>query len=386
MWEYFSITLIISAIVAIICFFIGAKQHLDRVYYAPFLLMATLISFLISIMFYWAGYATKTSDYEVWNGEVRGKERVEVSCSHSYSCNCRESCSGSGQNRSCSTICDTCYEHSQDYDWRVNTTINDFNIDRIDRQGKNEPPRWTKVRVGDPIAVIHRFTNYVKAVDSSLFNFDNNVNTNLDKYVPPYPINVYDYHYLDRVLLVNLSKNEVKDLDRWNFRLAIALRKLGTQKQANVIVMIAKLPDPNFEYSVKKLWLGGKKNDIIIILGTPNYPEIEWVRIVSWTEREDFKVSLRDDLLDIKRIEMTAILNSIEEHINKMFVRKRMRDFEYLKSEVQVEDWAYILGLLLGPLGIICATIFIVVEGRKNAAFRNRLITRKHNGSGTGFY
>src|SRR4051812_22989724 len=60
----------------------------------------------------------QTMDEEVWNGHVTSKEQVRVSCSHSYSCNCRQSCTSSGKGgQSCTTVCDTCYEHSNDYDW-----------------------------------------------------------------------------------------------------------------------------------------------------------------------------------------------------------------------------------------------------------------------------
>jgi hypothetical protein len=64
---------------------------------------------------YWAGLSYTTHDYEVWNGEVLDKQQKEVSCSHSYSCNCRQVCSGSDKDYSRSTTCDTCYEHTNDY-------------------------------------------------------------------------------------------------------------------------------------------------------------------------------------------------------------------------------------------------------------------------------
>jgi hypothetical protein len=319
-------------------------------------------------MIYGIGYSNKIIDQEIYNGEVTGKEKIRVSCEHSYSCNCRESCSGSGSNRSCSTTCDTCYEHSYDVDWRVKTTVKEFNIQRIDRQGTQEPPRWTKVTIGQPTAFVYKFTNYIMGVDASLFNFNNNVNTSLDKYVPAYPLNVYDYHYLDRVLPVNIPANQIKDLDKWNYQLALKLRKLGPQKQCNIIIMLVKLDDPNFEYNVKKMWLGGKKNDIIVMLGIPNYPETEisWVRILSWTDREDFKVNLRDALFDLKNLEMNSVLNVIEEHVSKNFVRKRMRDFEYLKYEIQLSDELYIFGILIGPLLISIFSVFLLFQYKKN--------------------
>lgn len=370
MWEYLIASLVVSTLVVGACYYLKF-YHDVNVSFPVFFGIGIIGSLAIAIGIYAGAYQSQVTDYEIWNGEVTRKEKVEVSCSHSYSCNCRESCSGSGSSKSCSTTCDTCYEHSNDYDWRVYTNVEDFNIERIDRQGSSQPKRWTKVQKGDPVAIKRSHTNYVKAVDASLFNFNTGVNTSLDKYVPAYPYGVYDYHYLDRVLMVNMPA--IQDLPRWNYELALRLRQLGPQKQANVIVMMAKLDDPNFEYSVRKQWLGAKKNDVVVILGTPNYPEISWVRIVSWTEREDFKVQLRDALQELKTVDMIPVLNTIQEHTVKTFTRKRMRDFEYLKSEILIPDWAFILGIILGPLCVIGFTLFMVYTDYKNNNRMKRL-------------
>lgn len=369
MWEYFIASLVVSTLIVGACYYLKFYNDPHIPFYV-FFPSGVIVSLLLAAATYGFSFKSQITDYEIWNGEITGKAKVDVSCEHSYSCNCRESCSGSGSSRSCSTTCDTCYEHFRDYDWRVYTNITDFNIDRIDRQGTGQPPRWTKVQKGDPLAMQRSHVNYVKAVDASLFNFSTNVNTALDKYVPAYPINVYDYHYLDRILMVNMPP--IKDLPRWNYELALRLKQLGPQKQANVILMLAKLDDPNFEYSVRKQWLGAKKNDIVVILGTPNYPEISWVRIVSWTEREDFKVQLRDALQELKTVDMIPVLNIIQEHTMKTFTRKRMRDFEYLKSEVLIPNWAFILGIILGPLIAVGFTLFKVYEDydRRNRSKR----------------
>lgn len=113
---------------------------------------------------------SNTRDIEAWNGVVTGKQKVAVPCSHTYSCNCHEVCSGSGKDRSCRTECDTCYEHhsflrtipGNDYDWRVYTSNGEVvEIDRVDRQGVREPPRFTAVRMGEPTTLAHTYTNYM---------------------------------------------------------------------------------------------------------------------------------------------------------------------------------------------------------------------------------
>lgn len=285
----------------------------------------------------------QTLDYEVWNGQVVSKDREQVSCSHSYSCNCRQSCSGSGKDRSCSTTCDTCYEHSHDYDWNVRTTIGDLKIDRIDSQGVHQPQRWTAVAQGQPVAQTHSYTNYVKAVPESLFNKTDLANASAAA-LPPYPLSVYDYHYLDRVIPVGVV---VPDIAQWNTDLAYTLRDLGPSKQANVVIVITKSPDMKYTNALSAAWLGGKKNDVIVVIGAPEYPKIAWVDVISWTDKQLFKVQLRDDIMALSEVDRVKVMSTIHENIMKGFTRKHMADFEYLKDSLEPSaGWMWFLGIL----------------------------------------
>ena len=58
-------------------------------------------------------YISNMHDKEVWTGVVTKKQHEWTSCEHSYQFNCREQCTGSDNNKSCSTVCDTCYEALQ---------------------------------------------------------------------------------------------------------------------------------------------------------------------------------------------------------------------------------------------------------------------------------
>lgn len=114
-------------------------------------------------------------DTEIISGQVEGKKQVKVSCSHSYKCHCYTTCSG-GKTRTCTQHCSTCYDHPYDFDWDVYTTIGEFEINRVDRQGTTEPPRWTQIKVADPVAREHSYVNYIKVAPDSLFNNLKNVN------------------------------------------------------------------------------------------------------------------------------------------------------------------------------------------------------------------
>lgn len=320
--------------------------HTDVTWQEMIINVVLVVALVIVVWF--LGKNSMTSDVEILNGKVVGKEQNAVSCSHSYSCRCRTDSRG---NRSC----DTCYEHLNDYDWDVKTTVGTITIDRVDRQGVDEPPRWSAVTNGQPVAKTHEYTNYVKAVPHSLFNVNQLAMNKYGPLVPAYPSKVYDYQYIDRVLGVGVN---IPDVLKWNHNLGLMLRDLGPSKQVNVIIMVTNVADPTFEYAVQGKWLGAKKNDVVVIIGTPNYPTIEWVRVVSWTDKQLFKVQLRDDILDLKTVDQSKVLGIINQHVSKSYVRKSMRDFEYLDSEILPPDWVIGIAVAIAVLGSILLSVF----------------------------
>ncbi len=306
----------------------------------------------------WAlGKYAQAHDVEILNGQVTGKYSEKVSCEHSYRCNCRQSCSGSGKNRSCSEVCDTCHEHSYDVDWNLRTSVGEIEVKRVNRQGTVEPPRYTRAAVGDPVAQTHGYQNYIKAAPDSLFNAlaEKQALQEYGSLVPAYPSSVYDYHYLDRVLSIGVP---VSDLTAWNQDLANALRVTGPSKQVNLVVVFTKEANPQFATAVNAKWLGGKKNDVVVVFGTPSYPDISWVRVLSWTDREVFKVQLRDALLDMKTVKRETVIPTIASHVEKGFVRRPMEDFAYLKHQIEPPGWVLALLVVLSMAASIGASVY----------------------------
>lgn len=330
----------------------------------------------LSLIAFYSGKAGKTLDVEIWSGEVTSKTQDRVSCSHSYSCNCKSttSCTGSGSSRSCttSTSCDTCYEHSFDYDWVVHSNIGKLDIDRVDRQGLQTPARWSAVKIGEPFSKKNLHTNYIKGVPDSIFNHAQSlaVSSNLHKLVPAYPSNVYDYYRIDRVISVGVP---VPDLPDWNRDVSNLLKQLGPQKQANVIILFVNTNDPQFEYALRSAWLGGKKNDIIVMLGVTEYPKIAWARVMSWTDKEIFKIELRDSLQELEVIDRPTIINMIQSYTMKDFKRKSMKDFEYLENEIDPPDWVIWATFILMALGTVGLAYY---QSRSFGGYRGRRFRR----------
>ncbi len=335
------------------------------------------INVAIGVLVVTAGWAlgryAQMHDVEILNGQVTGKYSERVSCEHSYSCNCRESCTTrSDGSRSCSTTCSTCYEHSYDVDWKLRTTLSDIEIDRVNRQGTQEPPRYSRAQVGDPVAQSHFYQNYIKAAPDSLFNAvaEKQALAQFKDKVPAYPSTVYDYHYVNRVIPVGVA---VPELSAWNQDLANSLRVLGPSKQVNVVVVMTAESDPQFATALNAAWLGGKKNDVVVVLGTPRFPDLAWARVLSWTDKEVFKVQLRDALLDLKTVQRETVLPTVVKHIEQGFKRRPMADFEYLAHQVEPPGWAVVLLLVLSVAASVGASVYLARNMTSTSGPRSRL-------------
>lgn len=289
-------------------------------------------------------------DSQVFNTYVVKKEKLKVSCEHSYTCNCRKV----GK----TTTCSTCYEHSHDFDWRVYSKNGyEFNIDRINRQGTQEPPRFTAVRLNDPVSYKDGYINYVKAAPDSLFNAakDKFLLEKFQKELPEYPMAVYDYHYIDRVIPIGLT---LEEKNVWNYEFQKMLSLLGETKKVNAVMVITASKDDNYALALRAKWVGAKINDVVVVIGAPEYPKISWVRVFSWSDAELFKVQLRDQLMGTT-LDPRETTRIVGERINANYVIKNIKDFDYLENEVQPPMWLLIvLFFLTGAASIGLSLLF----------------------------
>lgn len=302
------------------------------------------VSFLVVGLGFLIARWTSIADWELWNGRITGKQQVWVSCSHSYPCNPHScNCDSKGN---CSTCWDTCYEHFNDWDWDLFTSNDEtITIDRVDRQGSYEPSRWTRAHVGDPTAVSHLFTNYIKARPESVLRIMGSMEQ-FKNLIPSYPITVRDYHYVDRFIPMGVV---VPDVRMWNHDLQEVNADLGKRKEVNIIIVVANTNDLAYQYGLEEAWIGGKKNDLIVIMGVTRYPTIDWVGVMSWSEAEDLKVELRDKIKDIRTIDQREkIMSIVEAMVDHKFIRRHISDFKYLMAGAQPGSVGTVVLFLFG--------------------------------------
>lgn len=289
-------------------------------------------------------YFANTYDREIWNGRVASKKQVTVSCSHSYSCNCSTDSDGN-------ETCSTCYEHLWDYDWMAYTTLGEsIEIDRVDRQGVDEPARWTDTRIGEPTAVKHHYVNYIKGSPDTLFRRT----TEYAQYkgtVPAYPAGIYDYWHLNRVVADGVA---LTDLARWNVALSELNANLGAPKEVNIVLVVVRDRSPEWFYALEREWLGGKKNDVISVVSTDPKGSISWVNVMAWTKNEMVKVRLRDDLSALGNIDqIEEVLAVLQQDIAQFYVRRSMDDFKYLRASITPTTLGWVISLIVGVLASV---------------------------------
>lgn len=302
------------------------------------------------VAFIGAGYLialhARTSDTEIWNGVIARKWQGTEHCCHSYPCNCHEVCSGSGKDRSCHEHCDTCYRHSHDIDWNATTSNGETAFsDGCNSPGSSPPARWNAIIVGEPTAIEHSYTNYIKGNPDSILR-RTGAQERFASRIPAYP-EVYDHYRANRFLAAGVA---VPELGRLNARLSEINARLGAPKQVNITVIVVNEGDQAYLEGLREAWLGGKKNDLVVVIGAPQFPQIAWAGVVSWTRNEEIKLTIRDRIATLQAFDGDRVLDIVAEEVQGKFVRRPMADFEYLRATLEPPTWACWLLFILGCL------------------------------------
>lgn len=297
----------------------------------------------------WIVSCVNVRDTEIWNGRVLKKDYAHVSCEHSYRCNCTDVCTTDSKgNRTCHEVCQTCYEHSYDVSWYVHTSNGELiTIDRVDRQGTDTPPRWQSVVIGDPTAVEHSYDNYVKAAPGSLFRRQGLKDAYAGR-LPSYPRGVYDYYRANRLVVAPGAC--VADAEAWNRDISELNADLGRSKQANIMVVVAQDVPHDWFHALEEEWVGGKKNDVSLVVSVDRSGTIQWAHVMCWTTNELFKVRLRDDVVAVGKLDRQAILSALRTDVGSLFQRKPMKDFQYLEAESRPSTAQWAIGTIVSVL------------------------------------
>jgi hypothetical protein len=310
----------------------------DKVTVKEFLACIGVVLMLMCVG-YFVGRSSRTSDTEIWSGRIRSKTRETEPCSHSYECFCTTDSKGR-------TTCRTCYEHAYDVAWVARTT----NDELAYRDGSNPPyslppSRWRHIRVGEPTAIEHSYTNYIRGNPDSVLRtrgFGERYRTS----IPSYP-EVVDHYRANRFLTSGVTVPDAAEYRTWLDGLNA---DLGRRRQVNIIVLVTQHSNPEYADGVRELWLGGKKNDVIVVVGAPDFPRIEWARVITWSRSEELKVNIRDRVMAMREFEPRGFFWILRDEVGHHFIRRPMHDFEYLAATITPPTWVIVLLTMLGIL------------------------------------
>lgn len=301
-----------------------------------------IVPIIIVIIVIQLGKYSELKDVEIWNGEITSKNREHGSYIRTYQCNCRT--------RNKTRTCSTCTENRYTVNWTAQSTVGNILFKHLDSSSSlvyltPNPSIYEKCEIGQPAAIQHDWTNYVKASKDSLFTskeykFDGK------SILPSYPLN-YDFYKMNRVLNAGsgVSNEVIKSL---NDSLNNELKRLGPKKQVNIIVVFTSASNRDYRHSLEAHWEGVKKNDVIVVIN-PSAP-VKWVDIITWGKNkgnEMLQVKLRDDILSLSNIDSDNLTKAVVRNIEQHFKRLSEQEFEYLKEEIDPPVWSIILGLVL---------------------------------------
>lgn len=295
-------------------------------------------------------------DTELINGQVVDKYNQRVSCSHSYECNCTYSTDSNG-NRTKS--CQTCYKHPFDVNWIVESTVGKITIPRVNSQGTREPPRFTEVELNEPVTRSSRYMNYVKANPDSIFN-DSQYMALMEDYgfsLPNYP-EVHDIYRINRVLVTS------PDIPRFIFRqlnesISMDLRTLSSEKEVNVVVVITDESNPQYANALQYKWLGGNKNDIVIVMGITDYPTIEWIDSFGWSESSRVFNEINDHYRNTE-LDVDTFSTDLSAIIREHYERQSFSQYQYLMEELSPPLWLVILGFFINLMACISLGYYFI--------------------------
>ena len=208
-------------------------------------------------------------------------------------------------------------------------------------------------------AVPHSFVNYIKASPSSVLRKVGQGDS-FKNLLPEYPTVDQSNWSAKRFLSVGVP---IVHLSELNLMLSVLNGRLGGSKQVNAMIIAVNTLDSSYIQEFEEKWLGGKKNDLIIVIGCVEYPKISWVRVTSWSTSEDLKIELRDKILDVGTFERSnEILGLVEKGIKEKFIRRKMADFEYLMAGWQPSAGIMAFLIILGFVVSIGLTVYCTKE------------------------
>lgn len=303
---------------------------------------------------YYGSFISSIEYLEDWDEEVH--------CRHSYDCNCTTDDEG---HESCST----CYRHAYDVDyhsphWQLINTLGEtisipeseynrlkkifgnekfteLNRDYHSNDGDKYSCKW----MGDslraiPVTTDHYYENRIKVADQSVFHFEKVDTSDIKRFgLKEYPPIFEDYK--QNVLMGDYTA----DGQLANKKLQYINGLLGHKKQVRVFVLVFPNQPIDAGFYQEWHWSGANMNEFVICIGTDKDRNVKWVHPISWTPAEKLKSDVKQFVISQNKLDLCKLADYMQGQVNKQFVRKDFKEFDYLT--VEPPTWAIVLTYIL---------------------------------------
>lgn len=372
--------LLIPIIIGVFFYFVYSKRITVIEGLSPLLLGVLLIFFSKS-----CSVSRQTSDIEYLNGHLVSATYYEdwtepKTCYYT-------TCSGSGKTRVCVTHSYSCPQYHEEYweveddrgyTWRITEKQYDHYVKLWNNEKFIELNRnYTSGDDGDAYTThfdynykhisltttSHRYENKVQA-SHSLFKIPEVTEEEADS------LGLFDYPEIisfkqKRLLGIKDPKAERK--------LQIMNAMLGKKKQVNSYLLVFKGKPSKYGDLQERYWMGGNKNEFNVILGLNSKNELDWFKIMTFSESQVLKIEIRNYLAKYKgdKIDLIKLVGFMHREIKSNYVRKNFHDFDYL--EVDMTDNEFIWLFIIITIVVVGFNIYSVLNNH-NPKFNNEVM------------
>jgi hypothetical protein len=205
-----------------------------------------------------------------------------------------------------------------------NKTFVDLHRDYHTKDGNRYVSTWDKTFANMfPITKMATYKNKVKN-SRSVFNYQKVTEEDIAQY------GLFQYHkvkgwYVNPIYGVT---------DNYSMDLLAKYNALnGLKRQLSMNVLVFKNQPVDAAFLQESLWQGGNKNEFNVCIGLTG-ENIDWVRVISWTENELLKQEVESSIKAMKTLTMSNVVNYIGQTVPPKFIRKQFADFNYLSVEI----------------------------------------------------
>lgn len=316
-----------------------------------FIMKFTIEKMQVSSKEYWGSLVDRVEYYEPWN------EYIHQTCTRSCCCDSK------GQNCSTETYDCSYVEYHSAY-WQIVSTngevvgISESEYNKIKEKFNNEQfaelnrnyytqdgdeyySKWTNdSATAIPVTTLHHYENRIKAADQSVFHFEEVSKADVKKYsLKSYP-EITGYYKMPAV--IGDSSEDALIADK-KFQYTNGL--LGHKKQVRIFVLIFKNQPIDAGLYQEWYWSGANMNEFVICIGIDKERNVKWCKPISWTRSETLKAEVKNFVQSQTKLNLQAVADYTQKQVDKEFVRRRFKEFNYLTVEPPM--WAVILTYLL---------------------------------------